>query len=506
MQKSKTLVYSLLISLAIALVVEHRIFYDITAINDDVRNQIYWMARFIDPGYFSNDYIASYFTQSSMISPLIGLLYQFLSHFADPKFATQFLVFPIILLTTFFLYKAAETHAGPKYAFWVCFVFNLYIWTMKYTAGSLPRSYFYLLFFLFLWLLAAKRWNWLIACFVLQALIYPTAFFVSIVTLILEIFQTKKTLGSFDKAQIQTSIIGSLAAFVVFYFRYLRHHASQFGSMQSLTEALKMPEFYIDGRACVFVVPFKLSTQLLHGVPGMIIYLSVIVALYWIIKRFVISKLSMISTPNYLWTSVSASLFLFVLAHFVLFYLYLPHRYITYVLPLIPIFLLGAVLYKLDMKFTHKPIVIWSIAILCLALIYPRWNDDLIEIPQNEQKLYQFLKTTPRNALVVAPLKLASNIPAFSYRSVLVSHEVNIPFHKDYYKEIQARIKALDLIYSSRNNIELTNIIHKYNIRYIIIDLKQNPNAALREMFANQIVYSTKRFIILDLSSLESHS
>jgi hypothetical protein len=236
------------------------------------------------------------------------------------------------MLTTFFLYKAAELHAGSKYAFWISFVFNLYIWTMKYTAGALPRSYFYLLFFLFLWLLAAKRWNWLIPCFILQALIYPTAFFISIVTLIIEIFQTKKTQGVFDKTQIQTTIIGALAAFVVFYFRYLRHHVNQFGSMPSLAEALKMPEFYIDGRACVFIVPFKFSAQLLHGVPGMIIYLSLIVGIYLLVKKLMISKLS-VSSPSYLWTSVSASLFLFVLAHFVLFYLYLPHRFITYVLP-----------------------------------------------------------------------------------------------------------------------------------------------------------------------------
>jgi hypothetical protein len=499
MSSKRALLYALLISLGIALLVEHRVFYDHYAINDDVRNQIYWMARFIDPSYFSNDYIASYFTQPNMISPVIASLYQFLSHFADPKLATQFLVFPIIMLTTFFLFKAAELHAGSKYGLWICFVFNLYIWTMKYTAGALSRSYFYLLFFLFLWMLAAKRWNWLIVCFVLQALIYPTAFFVSIVTLIVATFQYRKTQGGFNGAQIQTTVIGSLAAFIVFYFRYLRHHVSQFGPMPSLAEALKMPEFYIDGRACVFIVPFKFSTQVLHGVPGLIIYLSLIIGVYLLVKKFIINKLPIVSTPGYLWTSVSASLFLFVLAHFVLFYLYLPHRFITYVLPLIPIFLLGAILYKLDMKFTRKPFVIWFIAILCLVLIYPRWNDDLIEIPKNEQKLYQFLKTTPRDALIVAPLKMASNIPAFSYRSVLVSHEVNIPFHKDYYKEIQARIKALELIYGSGNNIELTNIIQKYNIRYIIIDLKQNPDSMLRESFANQLVYTTKRFLVIKL-------
>ena len=108
-----------------------------------------------------------------------------------------------------------------------------------------------------------------------------------------------------------------------------------------------------------------------------------------------------------------------------------------------------------------------------------------------------FLQSTPVNALIVAPLKLASNIPAFSYRSVLISSETNIPFHIDYYKEVKARTKAIDLIYHSKNNIEVKNIIQKYNIQYIIIDRKENKDTILYDMFAKQITYSTKRFVVI---------
>ncbi len=540
MSSKKALLYSILISLAIALVVEHRVFYDLTAINDDVRNQIYWMARFIDPNYFSNDYVASYFTQSSMISPLLSWIYQFFSQWVDPKVITQFLPFPIIILTTIFLFKATEIHGrsqilftklpdarhaspenaeltdtsmsssrdehnkadgtlwtGSKYALWVCYVFNLYIWTMKYTAGGLPRSFFYLLFFLFLWIFAAKRWKWLIPCFILQALIYPTAFFISLMTLIVEMVWTKLQQIKSSKRQTFFTLIALAAGIFVLYLRYIVDHTpNAFGRMTSLKEAIKMPEFYIDGRACVFIVPFNFNLSFKYF-PCILVCLLVIWGAYYLLKKLISKRVSIVTIPRYIWSSSIASIILLVIAYLVLFYLYLPHRYIAYILPLIPIFLLGSILYDIDLALPKRPIAVWLITLLALLLIAPHWNDDLIEVSAPEQKLHQFLKTIPSDALIAAPLKLASNIPAFSYRSVLVSSETNIPFHVDYYKEIKADTKAIDLIYNSNDPIEITKIINQYGIDYVVLDLKSNGDSILPSIPSNKVIYSTKRFIVI---------
>ncbi len=505
MQKSKTLLlYSILISLAIAAVVENRVFYDLTAINDDVRNQIYWMARFIDPSYFSNDYIASYFTQSSMISPLLSWIYQFFSQWVNPKVVTQFLPFPIIALTTFCLFKATERHAGPKYAFWVSYIFNLYIWAMKFTAGGLSRSFFYLLFFLFLWILIAKRWNWLILCFALQALIYPTAFFISLITLIIEIIWTKIEEAKFDSTQIKATLISLGLGLPILYLRYVAHHGpNPFGHMTMLTDALKMPEFYLDGRVPIFIVPFNLSQEaFLKSLPYILIGLLIFGLAYYSLKKLINKRPSLVTMPRYIWSSSIASLILLTLGYMVLFYLYLPHRYIAYVLPLIPIFLAGTILYDIQVALPKRPLAIWLIAVLALLIAATRWNDDLIEVPKNEQQLYQFLKTIPNNALVAAPLRLASNIPAFSYRSVLISSETNIPFHLDYYKEVTSRTNAIHRIYNSNNTTEITNNINQYHIDYIVLDLKENGDSIVKNIPTNHIVFSNKRFIVMKSSNL----
>ena len=143
-QKNRLLILSLLFSLIVSIFVEHRIFFDKQAINDDVRNQIYWISRLGNNDLYPNDLIASYFTQSSLVSPIISNLYSMSS---DPVKLGQFLPFLLVLISTFFLFKIAEKYKGDQYAFWVSFAFNVYIWTLKNLAGGLPRAFFYPLFF-----------------------------------------------------------------------------------------------------------------------------------------------------------------------------------------------------------------------------------------------------------------------------------------------------------------------------------------------------------------------
>lgn len=516
MSAKKSLILSTLISLVIALIVEHRVLLDTTAINDDVRNQIYWMARLIDTNYFPNDYIAEYFTQSSLISPILSWIYQIFTNLADPKIISQFLLFPIVALTTFFLFKATELYAGASYAFWISFVFNLYIWTQKYLSGGLPRSFFYFLFFLFLWLLAKKDWRWLIACFILQALIYPTAFFVSIVTLAVEIIWCKMRKENISNSEIKALWFGLISGLIVFYFRFVRYPiADKFGSMPGLKEAVLIPNFYIDGKTCVFIIPFKF-TQIhslrelvsilqgfnLDGIAKLIFYILLIVIIYWVFIKVSHRTLPSIKTPQYLWTSSIASIILFVTAHFVLFYLYLPHRYPVYILPLIPIFLLGSLLHKIQITNPRKPMIVCLALILLIMIAKSYWREDLIHIKRAEKLMHQFLETTPKDSVIVAPLAIANNIPVFAYRSVLVNSETNIPFHTKYYEEIKLRLDAVNQIYNSQNIDKISEVIRKYSVDYIVLDSKSKENKEfriLKNMINSSVVYANNRFTVIKL-------
>jgi len=531
MKSTTTKLLATLISLGLAVFVEHRVFIDSYAINDDVRNQIYGMAKYLDPSYFANDYIAAYFTQSSMISPIVGFIYKSFSFFADPKLLTQYLPFILIMATTYFLFKASEIHAGPRYAFWISFTFNLYIWTMKYMAGGLARAFFYLLFFMFFYFLAKKAWKSLVVCFALQALIYPTACFLSLITLVVEKIRTSLR-GKAEAIQKNSQdakldchappglamTASFLVSAIILYIRYIYFKVPGFGPMTTFDQAITMPEFYLDGRACVFVVPFSfyqdgISLELIaNGFIKfwdcsyiLILIIAALVLFYFISRKFFNVSKTTITSPNYLWSSAIASLSLFIIAYLNLFYLYLPHRYIAYTLPLVPIYLIGSLLFKLESDCSKRPAITWVVAIVMVLTIAPLWREDLIHLTKGERKLHHFLETTPKQSMIAAPLKLASNIPAFAYRSVIASSETNIPFHQTYHKEVKTRVDNLAQLYATTDINYIRDFVQKYSIDYIVVDTfleSLAETSPLRGIPESSQAYANKRYKVFNATKI----
>jgi hypothetical protein len=176
--------------------------------------------------------------------------------------------------------------------------------------------------------------------------------------------------------------------------------------------------------------------------------------------------------------------------------MYLPHRYIAYTLPLIPIFLIGTWLYQAEELYKNKPRVIKLLTLMTILLMASQVDDDLIHVRKQERQILQYLSTTAIDSLIVAPPRFASNIPAFAYRSVLASSETDIPFHKAYYQEITTRLRAQEKIYSSSNINEIKQIAKQYGIDYIVID-KQQAYKAVSQL---PEVFRTKSFTIVSNS------
>src|SRR5436305_9375060 len=116
---------TLIISIGVATLVQWEALSNPMVINDDLRNQIYWMARQIDASLFPNDLIASYFSQPSLISPVLALIYGLGSHWMDPVRLSQLLPLLLAPLATFFVYRFAENQFGKQYGFLAAFAFNM---------------------------------------------------------------------------------------------------------------------------------------------------------------------------------------------------------------------------------------------------------------------------------------------------------------------------------------------------------------------------------------------
>jgi len=159
------------------------------------------------------------------------------------------------------------------------------------------------------------------------------------------------------------------------------------------------------------------------------------------------------------------------------------------------VFLVGSLIYWLDSQarywITRKPKLFGfknsgiaiSIFIACSTIGFsaPHWKIDLISVPQDQRQLFQAIKKLPEESVISASYWIiANNIPVFSERAVLVNREVNIPFHRDYYRQMKSRfLDWLNAYYSDSPKV-MKSYIKKYQIDYLVMSTWDYTEACIK--------------------------
>ncbi len=473
-------------ALLLTLWVEHRVLSDPAALNDDVRNQIYWMARIANPAAFSQDYIAHYFTQPLFISPVLWLLYLVGGQWLTPVQLSQVLPFGMAVLTTFLLFQYARRYQNALYAFWVCFCFNCALWIFKNMAGGLSRSFIYPLLFWTLWQLHLKNWYWLGLGLVLSAIIYPPAFFLGFILLLIETVYLANQDGMRNQRLI--CLLGSFSGSLgLLLWRSANSAETQplFGPLNSNQSIAGLPDFASGGRVVLFpwgnfsegweeswMEPLRWLGQILERTPNLYILIptagfGLALLLY---NRYAKQHWGPLLIPAQVWRLLISSSILYVIAWVFLFYFYVPERYFQYTLPLIPTFMIGAMIYQLQQRYsTTKRWAYLGLAALGLLITSLFWRADLMNPKESERHLYSFLETTPAHSMIAASPGLASNIPLYAYRSVFISNEAYIPFHQGYFKVIKDRLKSFLTAYYAVDAQSLSDFVRQNHINYFVV-------------------------------------
>jgi hypothetical protein len=480
---------SLLLSLGLALFVERPVFGDASAINDDVRNQAYWMVQLVEHSAFQGDLIADYFTQPSFISPVVWWLYRLASAWMDPLRFSQFLPFPLILLTTFFLFKFAENHANARYAAWVCWLFNLFIWTVRVFSGGLPRAFFYPLLFLFLW--QYEKRNILLAnlCLCLCSLIYPPALLLILGLIFVDFWMLRKTSRQLPPA-IWCGILGCVG---IGLLRYAEQAAPHFGRVMHLQAALQTPELFPNGRIPLFLFPnasdstpwhflqmfWQILPHLYITVPAVLLFIA------WKFYRKRFDKTRDIAVPPVIWRLAGVSVFFYLLAWVFLFYLYVPERYLQFSLPVVIVFVLAWFFNRLSDTWAVSKKRLVALWLIPLCLTAPFWKSDLIHPSTDSLALMRFFKTTPKYSMISGNLGVSSNIPPLARRSVFLSHEGYIPFHQGYFREMKTRLRDWLSAYYAQDAAPLRKFIKRYPTDYMVVDVNDYEKARLERLGRN---------------------
>jgi hypothetical protein len=142
-----------------------------------------------------------------------------------------------------------------------------------------------------------------------------------------------------------------------------------------------------------------------------------------------------------------ASVTLFLLAHALLFDLYLPNRYTAYTLRLLTALAAGfAAVIMVARVGQRRRWAAGAGAIALAAFVLSTTAIDrypgTLYVTGKAERVYEALARRPPGTLTASIASEASNIPTFAQRPVLASQEYALAYHTRYYGEIVRRLNA----------------------------------------------------------------
>lgn len=155
------------------------------------------------------------------------------------------------------------------------------------------------------------------------------------------------------------------------------------------------------------------------------------------------------SLPLEGWALLGSALLCWVLAHGLMFAMYLPNRHVAWAMPLAVIILIAAAVPQWLMRLRsrvdlHRQWLICGGLLAVWLGLGGYWMTATWMSPRahDREAAYAFLATLPRDTLIAAHPFDANPVPLRTRRSVLASHETAIAFYVGYYSRLKPRIEA----------------------------------------------------------------
>ena len=486
---------SITISILFAIMGLQKGFASEYVVQDDARQHVFWMLRYVDPNLFPNDLIADYFQSVAPVG--YSNLYRiFASLGINPLFLNKLLPLILGLFTTCYCFGISlQIIPLPFTAFLATLMLNQNIWVKDDLISATPRAFTYPFLLAFLYYLSRKSLLPSLAAIVLLGLFYPQLVFICAGILILRILDWND--GNLRFSQQKHDYIFCIVGLAVAFFVMLPYalKTSEFAPVISVAQAKQFPEFWWGGRSSYFrnnsinyflggrsgmfgasiLVPLTMSTGVL--LPLLMLFPKKFPLLNKIKREIVI-------LPQMLIVSVG----MFILAHILLFRLHLPSRYTGNTFRIILAFsaailltaILDAILSNFNGRkniytFIRQFLAVSFVGLMATALLfyYPVF---IKNFPKTAYKngdfpaLYEFFQQQPKDILIGSIVEEVNNLPAFSQRSIFIGREYAIPYHFGYYTQFRQRVIDLTQAQYSDNLEDVKTFIQKNGIDFWLLE------------------------------------
>jgi len=459
-----------------------------TVIDDDARQHVYWTAKLQDPELFPDDLLTR-FVSSNILDPVgYKVLYRLGVSFMDPIMFSRILTLALLLCSLWLLDLLNRSWIPDPGGRLFCGLLFLF-YSLYGNSGGMPRAFAYPLLLGFL-LFLQERAYWGAAVMVgLETVLYPPMLPNSLAlgawALVSRFYQGER--GRKWVWDASSLVLVTLAAALFLVSIYSGGDGEVWGPQITVEQAKAEPEFHENGRTEFFrdnMFAYLLLGRSGIGLYEMVGFLAILGGMTALIG---FRKLRFPSTAFHLiWTSLA----LFVLAHLVLFKLYLPSRYTTFTIPLALMIVIGAnmdpfrealrpLLEKWRRFLPERDRARWIgwMVVLVTAIVYAyvqghvivRADSEVAVLDGQEQEMLAFLATLPKDVVIAGHPCVMDNVPLISRRQVLANRELALPYYTGYYIRVRKRLFDLFEAYYGINPQEVDRFSKTYGVNVWVI-------------------------------------
>ncbi|WP_293059990.1 hypothetical protein [Okeania sp. SIO2B3] len=222
-------------------------------VQDDARQHVFWMRRFLDPELFPNDLIANYF-QSVAPWGYKTFYWLFSQVGIDPIFLNKLLPLPLSLITAAYCFGICfQILPIPFAAFIASVLLSQNIWLQDDIASGTPRAFLYPLFLAVLYYLLRQSLVPFLVAIALLGLFYPQYVILTALILIIRLLNWEKRRFCLSKnpQDYLFSGVGLGLSLLVILFYAL--NSSNYEPVITAAQARILPEFGEAGRSVFFL-------------------------------------------------------------------------------------------------------------------------------------------------------------------------------------------------------------------------------------------------------------
>jgi hypothetical protein len=480
-------------------------------LDDDARQLVFWMVRWQDPALFRNDLIADYF--ASVSPPGFRAAYWLPAQLGlDPVLASKLFPIALNLVMTLYAFRLGLTLTKgriPAAFLGAVGVAFLMAWSHVIISGT-PRAFGVPLLMAFLYYMAQRRLVGLTVAGVLVALTYPPAAALGLGALGLTLIRWRggPRLDLSRATVLPIAVAGGLSVAVLLFAAIDR----DYGPIATMSQIKSEPMYRSGGRMPLLdakgayrdfecggllgFLPIEWC-QLMDRRPAAPILLGLLLAALIWAARGIQARGPPGERPvdwGPAMRLLLAGAILYGVAFILMLKLHVPSRYAVTPLRLVGLFaatMLGVLFAERALRIAGPvagnalsrrqwaQLGLAALTIVSFAALYP------LDVSRRNVKprypaILAYLRTQPKASMVAAMGAVASDIPGFARRSVLVASEYAIPVDRGYIARYRVRVHAFIAAQYAADPARLVAFLGRYRVTHLILDPAELSAAGLK--------------------------